>query len=57
MLSLVKSLKRHAVVEGVESEQQRDFMISCGVDYLQGFYYSKPVPRDRFINFLMNFRV
>ncbi len=29
--------------EGVESEEQREFCMSCQADYLQGYVYSKPV--------------
>lgn len=32
------------VVEGVETEDQRDYVKKLGFDYIQGYLYSKPVP-------------
>ncbi|MCZ8498407.1 EAL domain-containing protein [Vibrio lentus] len=32
------------VAEGVETEQQKAFLIDCGYRYLQGFLFSKPIP-------------
>lgn len=49
MLGLVKDLHLKALVEGIETERQRDGLIADGVDYLQGYLYSKPVPADRFL--------
>ncbi len=44
------------VVEGVETEKQRDIVVQCGADFIQGFYYAKPMSmeeileqRDKFI--------
>lgn len=56
MLNLVKHLQRDAVVEGVETEEQRDVLIARNVSYLQGYYYSKPVPAESFIRYLKDFR-
>ena len=55
MLSLVKDLNLQSVVEGVETKEQRDQLIKDGVTYLQGYYYSKPVPEDQFIEYLKKF--
>lgn len=55
MLSLVKDLNLKSVVEGVETKEQRDKLIKDGVNYLQGYYYSKPVNEDQFIEYLKKF--
>ena len=55
MLSLIRGLRREAVAEGVETKEQRDMLISHGVEYLQGFYYSKPVPEQEFMKYLEEF--
>lgn len=55
MLSLVKDLNLQSVVEGVETKEQRDKLTKDGVNYLQGYYYSKPVPEDQFIDYLKKF--
>ena len=49
MLQLIQGLNRKAVVEGVETEAQRDYLTRRGVDYLQGFYYSEPLPEEEFL--------
>ena len=50
MLQLIEKLGKKAVVEGVETKQQLDFLIGAGVDYLQGYYYSKPIPGKQLIS-------
>ncbi len=32
------------ITEGVETEEQRNFLVSIGCDYVQGFLYAKPMP-------------
>ncbi|WP_210443762.1 EAL domain-containing protein, partial [Vibrio crassostreae] len=34
------------VAEGVETETQKDFLIDCGYQYLQGYLFSKPIPSN-----------
>ena len=36
------------VAEGVETEEQVSFLRQSGCDYIQGYYYSKPVPIEQF---------
>lgn len=55
MVSLVKALGRQIVCEGVETIEQRDELTEKGVEYLQGYYYSKPIPREEFMFYLRNF--
>ena len=55
MLALIRGLHRQAVVEGVETQQQRDMLTAHGVEYLQGFYYSRPVPEQEFLDYLKQF--
>ncbi len=55
MLALIRGLHRQAVVEGVETQQQRDMLTAHGVEYLQGYYYSRPVPEQEFLNYLKQF--
>ena len=42
------------IAEGVETELQRNLIIKAGCDFGQGFYFSKPLPADKFLNLLEN---
>ena len=55
MLELTQGIGRDAVVEGVETKAQRDYLVGRKVRYLQGYYYAKPIPEQDFLHFLENF--
>jgi hypothetical protein len=40
------------VAEGVEYKDQRNILFEFKGDYLQGFYYSRPVPENKFVKLL-----
>ncbi len=46
-------LKLTTVVEGVETEEQLQFINTCDCDYIQGFLFSKAVSKDEFLNMCM----
>lgn len=48
ILKMAESLKMQAIAEGVETKEQVEFLKSIGCKYVQGFYYSKPLPVDEF---------
>ena len=48
-INMIKQMKRKIVVEGVETENQIHLLEKLGVDYQQGFYFSKPIPKADFI--------
>ena len=52
---MIKELDKKILVEGVETKSQRDLMVQLGADYLQGFYFSKPLPKLDFIQFCKMF--
>ena len=41
------------IAEGVEMEGQRDLLIAFGCDYIQGYFYSKPVSSSEFEKLLI----
>ena len=44
IISMVKHLSLECVAEGVEDENQKNTLRDWGCDYIQGYYYSKPLP-------------
>lgn len=51
-IAMIKKLEMHIVAEGVETEEQMQLLSELGCDYLQGYYFSKPVPEDEFLKLL-----
>ncbi len=52
MIKIIKSLGKEIVAEGVETGEQAKQIIKLGCDHIQGFFYARPMPKDRFIEFL-----
>jgi EAL domain-containing protein (putative c-di-GMP-specific phosphodiesterase class I) len=53
ILSLANSLKLTTVAEGVESEEQADMLELLGCNEIQGYFISKPKPRQDITSILM----
>ena len=51
-VGMLKELKVRIVAEGVETQEQKAYLESIGCDYLQGWYYSKAVPEDEFMQII-----
>ncbi|MCR5501645.1 MAG: EAL domain-containing protein [Lachnospiraceae bacterium] len=51
-IRMIKELGLSVVAEGVETREQFDMMTAIGVDYIQGFYFSKPLPLEEFRTFV-----
>lgn len=52
IFNLANGLMMDVVVEGVENMEQRDHLTSYQYSHLQGFYFSKPLPIQKFIQYL-----
>ncbi|MDM5271286.1 bifunctional diguanylate cyclase/phosphodiesterase [Sulfurovum sp. zt1-1] len=52
IIELAHNLEMKVVVEGIENLQVVELMASYGCDYLQGYYFSKPLPSFEFQKFL-----
>ena len=53
-VEIIKKIGLPIVAEGVETDEHLQAMRSLGVDYIQGFYFSKPIPEEEFVRFLKN---
>jgi len=54
MVGLFKKLGVKVVAEGVETKEMVDKLKNLECDYLQGYFYSKPLPKSEFIDYIMN---
>lgn len=43
IIFLAKELGIHILAEGVETQEEQEFLLQNGIDSIQGFYYHKPV--------------
>lgn len=51
IITMCKNLNMDVVVEGIETKDQVNFIISCGCQIAQGFFYAKPLPPKEFYYF------
>jgi len=47
IIAMAQNLGMDTVAEGVETREQVDFMQSAGCEFLQGYYYSRPLPAEQ----------
>jgi diguanylate cyclase (GGDEF)-like protein len=52
ILSMSQHLSLAVVAEGVETQAQANFLISKGCDYLQGYFFAKPMPEKELLEML-----
>lgn len=51
-LALAKSLNYKVVAEGIEDKDTLSVLKNMGCDFAQGYYYSKPLPLEQYIDWL-----
>lgn len=51
-IQLLKEIGMEIVVEGVETEDVLNACKDMGCDYIQGYYFSKPLPQQQFVQFI-----
>lgn len=51
-IKLIKDLGFKIVAEGIETKEMLDLFSSLGCDYIQGYYFSKPLPVDEFMEYV-----
>ena len=52
VIGMVHRLGLKLVAEGVETREESEQLQKEGVDYIQGFYYSRPIPLEEFLQFV-----
>lgn len=51
-VKMIHEMGIKVIAEGVETETELEGMITVGVDYIQGYYYSRPLSSEEYLNFL-----
>ncbi len=51
-IRMIKSIGIEIVAEGVETAETAQWLIDKGCDFIQGYYYAKPMPEDEYLAFL-----
>lgn len=54
IIKIFKERGLSLTAEGVETKEMADALADMGCDYLQGYYFSKPIPMDEFKNLVIN---
>lgn len=49
LIQVFKQMNYSITAEGIETAEMADALSSIGCDYLQGFYFSRPIPIDEFL--------
>lgn len=51
-IHMIHGMKLEIVSEGIETKEQFETAKKLGIEYIQGYYFSRPLPQDDFLEFL-----
>lgn len=51
-VAMLKDMNMEIVVEGIETQEMLDFFTDLRCDFIQGYFFSKPIPKPEFVNFI-----
>ncbi|BCG09556.1 phosphodiesterase [Buttiauxella agrestis] len=54
MMNISRSLNFSVIAEGVETGKQRQLLEECGIPFMQGYYFSRPLERQNALVYLEN---
>lgn len=52
-MTMIKGMDLAIVSEGIENAEQLKIMEALGIQYIQGYYFSKPLPENKFVEFVI----
>jgi diguanylate cyclase (GGDEF)-like protein/PAS domain S-box-containing protein len=55
IVDLAENFNKETIAEGVETKEQVEILKDMGCRIVQGFYFSKPLPKDKFKKFYLEF--
>ena len=50
--AVLERLGKRMIAEGVETQEQVEFVRAAGIDCMQGYIFSKPIPEEQFLDLL-----
>ena len=51
-MHMIHEMKLEIVSEGVETEEQAEAIEALGIEYIQGYYFSRPLPGEELLKFV-----
>ena len=54
VIRMAKWIGLQTIAEGVETDDQKRFLLNLGCYYAQGFYFAKPMPEEEFVKLIQN---
>ncbi len=51
-VAMLKDMNMEIVVEGIETQEMLDFFTELRCDFIQGYFFSKPIPKPEFVHFI-----
>ncbi|HEX9135655.1 MAG TPA: EAL domain-containing protein [Nitrospirota bacterium] len=52
VIAMAGKLNMRVIAEGVETQEQMEYLRSLGCQEMQGYFFSKPLPADEFSKLL-----
>ncbi len=56
IIRMFKDMDMEIVVEGIETKEMVEHFSELGCDYIQGYFFSKPIPQNEFVAFVSSAR-
>ena len=56
LVDIATRLNMRIISEGVETKDLVDYLMKLNIHGIQGYYYSKPIPQQEFIEFIKNYK-
>ncbi len=53
-VKMLKDMDMEIVVEGIETQPMVERFAELRCDFIQGYYFSKPIPQDKFVEFILS---
>jgi len=55
-MHMIHGMGLEIVAEGIETKEQYETMQSLGISYIQGYYFSRPIPEEQFLRFVSEYK-